>query len=100
MQPGKLHRGARGGFWIGRRHRIGAEIEGLAGMTQTDLGLAREIHRQIGGSAKEIGARLFESRGGTSLEEMEIGILHDILRLLSADAAPGKSVQFTGVGLI
>jgi hypothetical protein len=34
------------------------------------------------------------------LEEMEIGILHDILRLLSADAAPGKSVQFTGVGLI
>ena len=27
-----------------------------------DLGLAREIHRQIGGSAKEIGARLFEGR--------------------------------------
>jgi len=47
MQPGKLHRGARGGFWIGQRHRIGAEIEGLASMTQTDLGLAREIHRQI-----------------------------------------------------
>ena len=57
MQPGKFHGGARGGFWIGRRHRIGAEIEGFAGMTQTDLGFAREIHRQIGGSAKEIGKK-------------------------------------------
>ena len=43
---------------------------------------------------------MFESRGGASLEEMEIGVLHDILRLLAADAAPGKSVQFVGVSLI
>ena len=44
-------------------------------MAQTDSGLAREIHREIGGGAKEIGARLVEVRGGASLEEMEIGIL-------------------------
>ena len=62
----------------------------------TDLGLAREIHRQIGGSANEVGARLFEGRGGAPLDEMEIGIPYDILRLLAADAAPGKSVHWRG----
>jgi hypothetical protein len=79
---------------------VGVEIEDLAGITQTDLGLAGEIHRQIGGGAKEIGTRLLEGRGGASLEEMEIGVLHDILRLLASDAAPGKARQFGGVSLI
>jgi hypothetical protein len=61
-------------------------------MTQTDFGLAREIHGQIGGGAKEVGARLFEARGSASLEEMEIGVLYDILGFLAADTAPGKTV--------
>lgn len=37
---------------------------------------------------------MFEGRGGAVLEEMEVGLLHDILRLLASDAAPGKPVQF------
>ena len=43
---------------------------------------------------------MFEARGGASLEEMEVGVLHDILRLLAADVAPGKPMQFVGVRLI
>ena len=54
---------------------MGFEFEAIAGVTQTDLGLSREIHGQIGGNPEEIGARLFEGRGRAALEEMEIGVL-------------------------
>ena len=79
---------------------MAGEREALAGVTQTDFGLARQIHRQIGGDAKEVGARMFEGCGGASLEEMEVGVLHDILRLLAAGAAAGEPMQFVGVRLI
>jgi hypothetical protein len=79
---------------------MAGEREAIARVTQTDFGLARQIHRQIGGDAKEVGSRMFEGRGVTSLEEMEKGVLHDILRLLASNAAPGKLVQLGGVRLI
>ncbi len=43
---------------------------------------------------------MFEGRRGTALEQMEVGLLHDILRLLASGAAPGKPMQFAGVRLI
>jgi hypothetical protein len=79
---------------------MAGEREALARVTQTDLGLARHIHCQIGGDAKEVGAWMFERRGGASLEEMEVGVLHDILRLLASGAAPSEPMQFVGVRLI
>jgi hypothetical protein len=56
----------------------------------------RILALRASGSANEVGARLFEGRGGAPLDEMEIGIPYDILRLLAADAAPGKSVHWRG----
>jgi hypothetical protein len=99
-KPCKLHRGTCSGFRTGWRHRIGTEIEGLARMAQSDLGLTREIHHKIGGCVKEIGARLFEGSRGASLEETEKRIVHDIFSFLAANAAPREAVQFAGVRLI
>jgi len=70
VQPPQLHRASRCGFGTGRSLRIAGKFEALARRTQTNLGLSREIPRQIGGNAKEVGARMFERRGVTSLEEI------------------------------
>ncbi len=75
------------------------EFDIFASIAGSDFGLSRQIYRQMGGNAKQIGARMFEGCSGAALKQTERGVLHDILRLLASCAAPGKGVQFMSMGV-
>lgn len=98
MKPPQLHRTFAGRLRTSCTPGELIEVDIFADVAGSDFGLSRQIRCQIGGNAKQVGARMFEGCSSTALEQMEIGVLHDVLRLLAPYAAPGKPVQFMSMG--